>query len=392
MRRHLPHGLAEGTLALAAALLNLTTEWRGALMLAALAGFLASALVIETDYQSRRRHRAAARSIVASAARRLLALVLSQPEPIGPLSITRRVVTLEGVGRRERIDLSGGSLRGTLNGLAGRLDEARGRFAATIGTQMTFLEPREQQLAIRALTGLDAAIVTATDGSDAAWRSEVLGSCGIRGEAIALFDGAHVRPAIDSLHSALVGVAAAAGELGIGAGSDLPTVPSARPAAGQAASAVGRTLIDDAIVRGVSIGGWWAHSSLRDQPAITMHTLADQDDLTFDDDARSEGWSSLNDMLRQEAQFASDSLEMVEDDLPAESAEALRAFAKELDAARRAAYEAGEAGRHAADVRVKQLPVSELTAARDAFTGERQRFLERMRAVVAAAKRADELF
>jgi len=366
---------------------SLSPEFREALALAAIAAFLVSFAVVEADYQRRRSDRATARSIVGSAARQLRAVILGEPD----VEHLLRLVTLGGVGDGERIALGGGpSLRAPLERLHGTLEKARGAFATTIGTQMPFVEPTDQRLAVRALSGLDAAIINSTKGADAAWRHEVLFTRGIRADALESFNQARVRPTIDAVHRALADVAHAAARLSEGIAAPGMLYRTNSPDVERAARAVGRCVIDNAVAHGVAIN-WWPHSSIRGTAEITMRTLANLDDLAFDDAVQDNGWSSLTEALREEARFVQESLGVVARDLPGEAVTAIGDVGDAIEAAQRGAHDAGEAARSLLDARVKQLATDEVAEADRRFANARRAFLEQVGRVVAAADNASQV-
>lgn len=386
---HVPHVLAEGLLVLVAFVAPLTHEFRDALLLAALAAYLIEVTFIETERLRRRGDRTNAAAAASSAARSLLDARLSEPDLAAfPIGIDRRVVTLRSIGTGDRLDLEGHNVRTELSGVRERLHSLRGIFAASVGSQMPFLEPQDQRAGVVALRELDSGMVALAEGMDAAWRRDVISSSGVRGEALQQFENAHLEPALVAFHDATRKVAMAVGTLERATRIAWAAAPIRVPTqVREAARLVAASLVESVIAHGVRIN-WYSESALAGVEDVTMRTFVEIDEVSFAGQARLHGWSSLQEYLRHEEQALADGLEAIADGLDSTERAALQTFREEVASASRAADAAAEATRRADDAPAEQLLAEERARADAAVPQADRAFVEQVRRALAAADAA----
>jgi len=379
LRRHRPHLVAESALVIVAAVATpISNDFRVALALAALAAFLVSAATIEAEHYSRRADRAAATETLRASAEVVLAVQLTYPTGLPPMEHRRRVVTMREAGRGQHLDLSG-SAQQALALVHDALTRHRLEFAALVGTQISLIEIEAQRHALTAERRLDAAIAHSSVAMDLAWRHDVLRSSGLDTETLAKFSAAYFDPVIAALHEALEEVADACEWLA----SSGEQIRDRRrrethdwPTRADAARAVVARLVADAIENGVETN-WLDNSSLVGIPKYTMRAVAIAPDLTFTGQAAGgNGWGSLQSMLTQQAQLFESGLGMIGEDLTeAERSHASRVLAC-LKAAWKAAHDAGESEKVAANVRTEQRAADAIAVADETYFVARKRFIK----------------
>lgn len=378
-RRELPHTLGE-LIVLGASYLpidGMSDDLRIALRVAAFAAWFPLVIVTEIEEARRRPERREASQAVAEAARALLRIRLSEPS-YDPVGQARRLVTLRGVAAGDHLDIGGPAhAQGDLSGMRTVLATARATYAAELGAQMPFLGADAQGVARDSLRALERAQSELTRAGTGAWRASVLWSAGVHGAPLTNYTAAAVDPGISAGEAAIRDVVGCCEWLAQGrewrAQSKIGPAGRAKPDRRRAALVVASIVVTRAATHAVAVN--WIREASVLMRETNLRELSQARDFAFIGQGRDYGWGSIQDMVRQEARFVGDALNMLVDDLTAAAADTMRELVGALDRLQRCAFDTGEVMRRAADVRVKALGDEEVAIADRACILNRDWFL-----------------
>lgn len=383
---------AEGLLALGGVIFT-HDELLRAILFAAGAAFGLEVAVVEAERYRTRHDRRRGTRAVGEAARELVLTTLQQPDSPGPLSVSRRTVTLLDIGGGQELDLAD-SYNATQQLVHVRevIADIRQRFAATLGVQQLYLEESVRHAGATAVDELNVAMHALSQLEAAWWRQQAIWSAGIRGEASNAYATAITSPFAADFYRAARNACDLFAWLIEGRGwtpkfLDPPRVDE--KATGAARNAAARrvvTALIEATIKSGPRSNWYRFSTIAEIESPTLETLGALADLNFIDQGIRYGWASINDGLREDSRYAGWVVNAISVDLSAEELAASRAFVALIEQASVDARVAADAEGHAIDVRVKERPPVEIAEADATFASSRQTFLQCIRDVLTAAR------